>query len=54
MCIRDRIEAWGTEWEDDVPNQNHMKTLIRNLNAWRIKGGKDFLVTGRMMKPLPF
>ena len=31
-----------------------MKTLIKNLNAWRVKAGKDFLVTGRMLKPLPF
>lgn len=50
----DMIEAWGRDWEDPIPNQDHMKTLIKNLNAWRVEGGKDFLVTGRMMKPLAF
>jgi len=50
----DMIEAWGALWEDDIPNQAHMKALIKNLNAWRLKAGKDFLVSGRMIKPLPF
>jgi hypothetical protein len=50
----DMIEAWGTLWEEDIPDQEYMKMLIKNLNAWRLKGGKDFLVTGRMMKPMPF
>ena len=31
-----------------------MKTFINNLNAWRVEAGKDFLLTGRMMKPLTF
>lgn len=50
----DMIEAWGRAWEADIPDQTHMKTLIKNLNAWRVKTGKDFLVSGRMIKPLPF
>ncbi len=50
----DMIQAWGVLWEDDIPDQKQMKMLIKNLNAWRLKAGKDFLVTGRMMKPLPF
>ena len=49
----DMIEAWGRAWDMDIPDQEHMKTLIRNLNAWRLKAGKDFLVTGRMIKPIP-
>jgi len=48
------IEAWGMDWEAPIPNQEHMKTLIKNLNAWRVEAGKNFLVTGRMMKPLAF
>ena len=31
-----------------------MKTLIKNLNAWRKKVGLDYLVTGRMLKPLEY
>ena len=50
----DMIEAWGRKWDMDIPDQEQMKTLIRNLNAWRLKAGKDFLVSGRMMKPIPF
>jgi hypothetical protein len=50
----DMIEAWGRAWEADIPDQDHMKMLIKNLNAWRLKAGKDFLVTGRMIKPIPF
>jgi len=50
----DMIEAWGRKWDMDIPDQEHMKSLIRNLNAWRLEAGKDFLVTGRMMKPIPF
>jgi len=29
----DMIEAWGRDWEDPIPNQEHMKALIKNLNA---------------------
>ena len=50
----DMIWDWGTLWETETPNQNHIKLLVRNLNIWRTKAGKDFLVTGRMLKPLPF
>ncbi|MGQ8334911.1 DUF6259 domain-containing protein [Sunxiuqinia sp. A32] len=50
----DMIQAWGALWEEKIPDQDHMKTLIKNLNAWRLHNGKDFLVTGRMLKPLPF
>ena len=50
----DMIESWNSGWDAEIPNQEHMKTLIRNLNSWRTGAGKDFLVTGRMMKPIPF
>ncbi len=28
-------------------------TALKNLNAWRIKGGKNYLHYGKMVKPLP-
>lgn len=48
------IWSWGTLWEEEIPNQENAIQLIRNLNGWRTGAGKDFLVTGRMLKPLPF
>jgi len=50
----DMIWDWGTKWETEIPDQEHIIKLVRNLNSWRTGSGKDFLVTGRMMKPLPF
>lgn len=50
----DMIESWNSDWDAKIPNQEYMKTLINNLNAWRKKAGRDFLVTGRMEKPLKF
>ena len=50
----DMIESWNSNWDYPVPDQQYMKTLINNLNAWRKKGGLDYLVTGRMVKPLEF
>lgn len=50
----DLIESWGASWEDPIPSQSAMISLIKNLNAWRKNAGKDFIVTGRMMKPLEF
>ncbi len=50
----DMIWDWGTSWETEIPDQESIIQLIRNLNPWRTGIGKDFLVTGRMMKPLPF
>jgi hypothetical protein len=50
----DMIWDWGTKWETDIPDQDQIIRLVRNLNSWRTGIGKDFLVTGRMLKPLPF
>lgn len=50
----DMIESWNSNWDAKIPNQEHMKNLINNLNAWRKKAGLDFLVTGRMEKPMEF
>ena len=48
------IWDWGTAWEDATPDQEQITELIKHLNGWRKGAGKDFLVTGRMLKPLPF
>lgn len=50
----DMIWDWGTAWENDIPDQKQIITLVRNLNGWRQKAGKEFLVYGRMLKPIPF
>jgi len=50
----DMIESWNSNWDAKIPNQEYMKTLINNLNEWRKTGGLDYLVTGRMEKPLEF
>ena len=50
----DMIWDWGTLWESPIPDQKQSIKFIRNLNSWRTGVGKDFLVTGRMMKPIPF
>ena len=50
----DMIWDWGTLWEEKIPDQDQIIQLVRNLNSWRTGEGKEFLVTGRMIKPLPF
>jgi len=50
----DMIWSWGTGWEETVPDQEQIIKLIKNLNSWRLGTGKDFLVFGRMLKPIQF
>jgi hypothetical protein len=50
----DMIESWNSNWDAPVPDQQDMKSLIKNLNEWRKEGGLDYLVTGRMVKPLEY
>lgn len=50
----DLIWDWDGSWEGLMPNQQNAIDLVRNLNAWRRESGKDFLVYGRMLKPLEF
>jgi len=50
----DMIWDWGTLWETKTPNQKQIIQLINNLNSWRKGVGKEFLVFGRMLKPLSF
>lgn len=42
---------WGWRKLEDVPEQEAVKTLVRNLNLWRRGAGKKYLHTGRMVKP---
>lgn len=44
---------WGGSWYVDPPNQKQTSILINNINNWRRKAGKNYLVYGRMQKPLP-
>lgn len=48
----DMIWDWDGLWEGLMPSQEETTTLIRNLNAWRRLSGKDFLVYGRMERPM--
>lgn len=50
----DMIWDWGTLWETEIPNQEQIIHLVKNLNSWRLGAGKDFLLYGRMLKPLWF
>ena len=45
--------CWGTECFKTHTDREISLTILKNLNGWRQKGGKKFLHTGRMIKPLP-
>jgi hypothetical protein len=48
----DRVNwCWGITWEQPMPDQDSVATLIRNLNAWRTGAGKPYLFYGRMLAP---
>ena len=42
---------WGWRNLENVPNQEHVITFVRNANAWRRGIGKKYLHTGVMKKP---
>lgn len=42
---------WCTPWDVPKVDQQSIKMLIRNLNAWRRGAAKPFLCFGRMEKP---
>ena len=44
--------CWVMKWHEEAPDQESIKTLIRNLNYWRTHEGSDFLVYGRMLAPV--
>lgn len=44
--------GWGTDPKTPAPNQHEILALVNNLNAWRRGIAKDFLIYGRMEKPL--
>ena len=47
------IWDWGGSWTVPGPDRNQTIQLINNLSRWRQGIGKDFLIYGRMIKPLP-
>ena len=56
IIIRDDGEMiwdWGGSWTDPGPDRSQTIQLIRNLNSWRQGIGKEWLIYGRMLKPLP-
>lgn len=44
--------CWGSECFKSHTEKTTSLTILKNLNSWRQKGGKKFLHTGRMVKPL--
>ena len=46
------ITSWGASWNEEKPNQLDVKKLIRNLSDWRKGFAKDFLIKGKMIKPI--
>ena len=55
IIIRDDGEMvweWGGSWNEG-PDRNQTVQLINHLNGWRQGIGKDYLIYGRMIKPLP-
>jgi hypothetical protein len=50
----DMIWDWGTAWEKEIPDQSQIIGLVKNLNSWRTGAGMEYLVYGKMVKPLPF
>ena len=56
VIIRDDGEMiwdWGGSWTAPGPDPDQTVQLINNLSRWRQGAGKDCLIYGRMMKPLP-
>ena len=45
--------CWGSECFKLHTEKTSALKILKNLNTWRQKGGKKFLHTGRMVKPLP-
>ena len=56
VIIRDDGEMiwdWGGSWTVQGPDRRQTVQLINNLSGWRQGLGKDYLIYGRMIKPLP-
>ena len=45
--------CWGNECFKAHTEKTSALKILKNLNSWRQNGGKKFLHTGRMVKPLP-
>ncbi len=44
--------CWGNDCFRDVADKETALTVLKNLNAWRIGIGRNYLHLGRMVKPL--
>ncbi|MBQ8308629.1 MAG: hypothetical protein IJX96_02220 [Clostridia bacterium] len=44
--------AWGSSCFKNHTDKATAVAILKNLNAWRQKGGKEFLHTGRMIPPM--
>lgn len=44
--------CWGNDCFKDHVNKQDAVKLLKNLNGWRRKGGKNYLHLGKMVKPL--
>jgi hypothetical protein len=56
VIIRDDGEMiwdWGGSWTVPGPDRKQTTQLINSLTGWRQGIAKDFLMYGRMIKPLP-
>ena len=56
IIIRDdgeMISGWNAPWADPLPDREQTTRLIKNLTGWRKGIAKDYLIYGRMLKPLP-
>ena len=56
ISIRDdgeMVGGWNVPWTEPGPDRQQMIRLINNLSGWRQGVAKDYLISGRMLKPLP-
>lgn len=44
--------CWGSECFKSHTDKTSALQILKNLNAWRKNGGKNFLHTGKMVKPI--
>ena len=45
---------WSSAPWDKGPDQEQIRTLVRNLNLWRTGNGHSYLFFGRMLKPFAY
>ena len=47
----DIIWNWGQPVDIPLPDQQKVKTFVKNANSWRMGKGKKYLHSGKMVKP---